>query len=327
MVHYLMYFEVSDEQNETMMMEQLREGYKLLNELEKQKITLQQQECVDEPEKWTQVYQAAIENKTKLTEVLSGFDERFLVVTETKLKKRRKKRELAKRRRERDYLDRQEQLRQRAELHQKIDQWQASISHKISDAKRKKELNEQADKVLAEVRQKLNDVNRNIDFIKTLVKLRKLRKEAAVRKGLYTPTDCDEKFESRSAVLMSMLELQKKDYTGEQRTLEAMLVNEQLENLKKEEAAEERSRVKKEKVVRRKIFGRSDSPMDMSDPLYMFKQYYLQAEFNPAALVQIRKEWDFFLVPQNTPGSSTVPMSWVLPAEPSSAGWATALKK
>lgn len=48
------------------------------------------------------------------------------------------------------------------------------------------ELKLAADAVLSEVRKKQADAKRMLDILKALEKLRKLRKDAASRKGLYT---------------------------------------------------------------------------------------------------------------------------------------------
>ncbi|CAG5116430.1 unnamed protein product, partial [Candidula unifasciata] len=64
----------------------------------------------------------------------------------------------------------------------------------------------------------------------------------------------------------------------------------------------------------------------VSDPRLPYVQYYRQAESSLQAFLQIRHEWDSFLVPETAPASSAIPSSWVFPEPPSSTIWATALK-
>ncbi|KAG5263835.1 hypothetical protein AALO_G00269140 [Alosa alosa] len=71
-------------------------------------------------------------------------------------------------------------------------------------------------------------------------------------------------------------------------------------------------------------FG-DDVPPD--HPLHAFQDFYLQAEISLPALVQIRREWDRFLVPEEHPDGSAVPQAWVLPEPPADEAWASALVK
>lgn len=65
--------------------------------------------------------------------------------------------------------------------------------------------------------------------------------------------------------------------------------------------------------------------LGLSDPMDWFRSYYSQAESDLQSLLQIRRQWDAFLVPEMFPGASRIPDGCVTPTEPSSELWATAL--
>ncbi|VDI50703.1 Hypothetical predicted protein [Mytilus galloprovincialis] len=67
-------------------------------------------------------------------------------------------------------------------------------------------------------------------------------------------------------------------------------------------------------------------PVDMNDPMFMFSQYYDQAQVSVESLLQIRCDWDRFSVPEETPGGNRIPDGFILPEKPSSNIWTSALK-
>lgn len=108
-----------------------------------------------------------------------------------------------------------------------------------------------------------------------------------------------------------------------------MLEGEQEEERKRE--LEKKQRKEKEKIllqkreIESKLFGDPDE-FPLAHLLQPFRQYYLQAEHSLPALIQIRHDWDQYLVPSDHPKGHSVPQGWVLPPLPSNDIWATAVK-
>lgn len=92
-----------------------------------------------------------------------------------------------------------------------------------------------------------------------------------------------------------------------------------------EEAAGADSRTDRKAVAESKLFGDPDE-FPLAHFLQPFRQYYLQAEHSLPALIQIRHDWDQYLVPSDHPKGSSVPQGWVLPPLPSNDIWASAVQ-
>uniref|UniRef100_G1Q851 Programmed cell death 7 n=1 Tax=Myotis lucifugus TaxID=59463 RepID=G1Q851_MYOLU len=191
------------------------------------------------------------------------------------------------------------------------------------------ELKAAADGVLSEVRKKQADTKRMVDILRALEKLRKLRKEAAARKGVCPPASADETFEHHLQRLRKLIKKRSELYEAEERALRVMLEGEQEEERKRE--LEKKQRKEKEKIllqkreIESKLFGDPDE-FPLAHLLQPFRQYYLQAEHSLPALIQIRHDWDQYLVPSDHPEGNSVPQGWVLPPLPSNDIWATAIK-
>lgn len=191
------------------------------------------------------------------------------------------------------------------------------------------ELKAAADGVLSEVRKKQADTKRMVDILRALEKLRKLRKEAAARKGVCPPASADETFEHHLQRLRKLIKKRSELYEAEERALRVMLEGEQEEERKRE--LEKKQRKEKEKIllqkreIESKLFGDPDE-FPLAHLLQPFRQYYLQAEHSLPALIQIRHDWDQYLVPSDHPKGNSVPQGWVLPPLPSNDIWATAIK-
>uniref|UniRef100_A0A663N0K5 Programmed cell death 7 n=1 Tax=Athene cunicularia TaxID=194338 RepID=A0A663N0K5_ATHCN len=192
-----------------------------------------------------------------------------------------------------------------------------------------RELKAAADSVLSEVRKKQADTKRMVDILRALEKLRKLRKEAAGRKGVCPPPSADEAFESQVESLKTLLKNRTELYEAEERALRVMLEGEQEEERKRE--MEKKQKKEREKLLQQKLeidsklFGEPDE-FPLAHLLQPFREYYLQAEHSVAALIQIRHEWDQYLVPADHPEGSCIPPGWVLPSLPTNDTWATAVR-
>ncbi|KAL6092638.1 hypothetical protein STEG23_006440 [Scotinomys teguina] len=173
---------------------------------------------------------------------------------------------------------------QAAEREQEIDRWRVK-------AGREQELKAAADGVLSEVRKKQSDTKRMVDILRAIEKLRKLRKEAAARKGVCPPASADETFEHHLQRLRKLIKKRSELYEAEERALRVMLEGEQEEERKRE--LEKKQRKEKEKLllqkreIESKLFGDPDD-FPLAHLLQPFRQYYLQAEHSLPALIQIR---------------------------------------
>ncbi|XP_075198964.1 programmed cell death protein 7 [Anomaloglossus baeobatrachus] len=211
-----------------------------------------------------------------------------------------------------------------------IDLWRMQCIQKVEERKRERELKATADSVLGEVRRKQNDVKKMLDALKALEKLRKLRKEAAGRKGVCPPLSADETFANHINRLRSMVHKRSALYDAEEKTLRVILEGEQEEERQRE--TDKRLKKEREKTLHKQreldriLFGDTES-LSSLHPLQPFRHYYLQAEHSMVSLVQIRNEWDRFLVPPDHPDGSSVPHGWVVPTAPYNDTWATALKQ
>jgi len=117
------------------------------------------------------------------------------------------------------------------------------------------------------------------------------------------------KFDERVKWLENVMTPRRELYEAEEKTLRVMLAEEEEEKEKE----------------RREMERRNQASLGLSDPMDWFHSYYKQAEHSVQSLMQIRRQWDAFLVPETFPGASRIPDGYVTPAEPSSSLWVTAL--
>ncbi|KAM6942717.1 programmed cell death protein 7 [Xenentodon cancila] len=215
----------------------------------------------------------------------------------------------------------------RSEKEAAIDGWRLKQIQQVEEKKKEQELKLAADAVLCEVRKKQADVKRMQDVLRSLEKLRRLRKEAASRKGIVTEQQCDEEFSSRLEQLRSVIRSRTAVYSAEEKALMVMLEGEQEEERRRDRERRMKKEWEREQQRKRRVnamlFG-EELPADCA--LQPFRDYYSQAEHSLQALIQIRSEWDSFLVAADNPDGSSVPQTWVLPEPPSDRAWASALQ-
>ncbi|NWX34201.1 PDCD7 protein, partial [Notiomystis cincta] len=246
-----------------------------------------------------------------------------------KAERARKRRMRLQRRKQEAKAAKEEEAARAAEREAKIDQWRAKCIQEVEEKNRERELKAAADSVLSEVRKKQADTKRMMDVLRGLEKLRKLRKEAAARKGVCPPPSADEAFENQVESLKTLLSARTELYEAEERALKVMLEREQEEERKREmenKQKKERGRLLQQKLeMDSKLFG-DPAEFPLAHLLQPFRDYYLQAEHSVAALIQIRHAWDQYLVPADHPEGSCIPPGWVLPSLPSNDTWATAVR-
>ncbi|XP_041372210.1 programmed cell death protein 7-like [Gigantopelta aegis] len=301
----------------------------LLATLQKQKKLLQTISDSADPATWQHEMMVAEATKMQLCNEQKKLTDEAVDSLELKLLARSKKRERIKRKRKADYENKLREEENRELKHQAIDKWRRQIIQKNLEEKQNKEIKASADVFLSEVRKKLSDVKKSTDLLHTLQKLRKIRKDFAEKQGRYSSVVYDEDFHKTVDNLTKLLKKQQDLYLEEEKTLKIMLENDWVEALEKEKEEKEYIDLEKQRRERKKhqqmLFGKQEVPSP-SDDLYPFYQYYTQAKKNFDALVQIRHGWDMYLVPESFPGRSRIPDGWVLPCDPSSDTWASAVK-
>ncbi|XP_029354097.1 programmed cell death protein 7 [Echeneis naucrates] len=204
-----------------------------------------------------------------------------------------------------------------------IDTWRMKKIQEVEERQREQELKLAADSVLCEVRKKQADVMRMHDVLRSLEKLRRLRKEAASRKGIIIEQDCDKAFIKQLEQLRSVMRRRMVVYSVEEKALMVMLEGEQEEERRREQ--ERRVKKERERQLQRHLMLFGDEPQ-FDSALQPFRQYYSLAQHSLHALIQIRRDWDVFVVAADNPDGSLVPQNWVLPDPPSDQDWATAME-
>ncbi|XP_020497103.2 programmed cell death protein 7 [Labrus bergylta] len=283
---------------------------------------------VEEDGVWTPSYSSALKLKQELQSSLSVLSDSQNIagwkVKVSRVTARRSRRLRARRLLQLEENQRKERI---AEKEAAIDKWRLQQIQQVEERKKEQEVKLAADTVLCEVRRKQADVKRMQDVLRSVEKLRKLRKEAASRKGIVTESECDDAFRDRVEQLRNVMKRRTAVYSAEEKALRVMLEGEQEEGRRKEQ--ERKMRKERERQLQRRrrvqtiLFG-EDLPAD--SVLQPFKHYYTQAERSLPALLQIRRQWDMFVVDSDHPDGSTVPQTWIIPDPPSDQVWASALQ-
>ncbi|KAM7014941.1 programmed cell death protein 7 [Tautogolabrus adspersus] len=283
---------------------------------------------VEEDVVWTRSYSGALELKQELQSSLSVFsDSQNVASWKAKLSRVATRRSRRLRSRRMLQLEENQRKERSAEKEAAIDKWRLQQIQQVEERKKEQEVKLAADSVLCEVRRKQADVKRMQDVLRSVEKLRKLRKEAASRKGIVTESECDDAFRDRVEQLRNVMRRRTVVYSAEEKALRVMLEGEQEEGRRKEQ--ERKMRKERERQLQRRrrahiiLFG-EDLPAESL--LQPFTQFYTQAERSLPALLQIRREWDLFVVDSDHPDGSPVPQTWIIPDPPSDQVWASALQ-
>lgn len=280
---------------------------------------------LEDQSEWDALYLQAEDMKKELQEKLEllkscgqleGLKSKLLHVSKRRARLKRRK-----------LVKREELAEDRfAEKDAAIDQWRMKRIRAGEEKKREQELKLEADSVLCEVRKKQADVKRMQDILRSLEKLRKLRKEAASRKGICPDEASEQAFGGHLDRLRALICTRTAVYAAEEKALRVMLESEQEEERRRELERRRKKELDKQRQKKREVDDMLFGDKVPADPRQQpFREYYTQAERSLLALLQIRGEWDVFLVPPDQAGSSAVPQGWVLPEAPSDNAWASAL--
>ncbi|XP_061530731.1 WD repeat-containing protein 73 isoform X1 [Phycodurus eques] len=269
----------------------------------------------DDSVAWAAAYGNALRLKQNLQNKLSSLAAAF----EAKKHHVAKVRERWLKSRRKAELFRAEREARRAEKESAVDKWRLQQIHRVEEEKKERELKLAADSVLCEVRKKQSDIKRMQDVLRSLEKLRRLRKDAAARRGIGTGEGEDAVFQRQLEGLRRVTKARTLIYTAEEKALTVMLDSVQ---------EEERRALRKDRERRHKhkmdamLFG-EEAPANAA--LKPFTEYYAQAESSLHALLHVRRQWDVFLVPDEHCNGTTIPPGWIVPEPPSHPAWAAAL--
>jgi len=258
--------------------------------------------------------------KTKIKKIMDTLEQPHLLMQlRRKVKKAKLKRlRLHKKKIEHKESKEEEQSR-KEELHARIDAWRETIEQKYLDKERDKRLKKEADVILSEVRRKQSESSRAQQLLELLQKLRSIRKQAADSRGIKVTEESDVAFSETVSELQTMLAAQGSSYQAEERALLAMIQDQQADDSDTQNIQLESCK----EMWHECLFGSKDVQPD--DPLYPFWLYHTPAERELQALLQIRSEWDRYLVPPDAGVGSSVPVDWVIPCEPADDVWAATL--
>ncbi|XP_057302135.1 programmed cell death protein 7-like [Hydractinia symbiolongicarpus] len=236
------------------------------------------------------------------------FNDEQMKYISTLVNLRKKKRVRIKRRKEKSKADYIASLSNRIKLNEQIDEWQHKERTKIMMERMEETLKNEAGESLVEVKRKQTEANEFIDVVKNLQKLRDIRKETAIYKGILVIEKDDEEFNSKIAEVIKLLSDQKQTYEAEEKALRVL----------REEEAEQLKRVEDEK--RKKQKQNRQQHLNLVDPLASYRMYWLQGEDSIAALIHIRRLWDMYLC-QPGVGGSRLPKGWVTPSSSCDQEW------
>ncbi|XP_043203029.1 programmed cell death protein 7-like isoform X1 [Amphibalanus amphitrite] len=270
--------------------------------------------------------EAAKKKTSKTLSSLQALSEAELARPETAAQLRR----LVAQRRRRRSADRRRRQAERQRLQRKhadIDAWQAAIQRRAAREKEEEEMKREADKVLAEVRRKISDVEKQLETLDELRTLREVRDLKARAAGLFSSAASDQRFAEVTARLTDLLDRHLQTYETELRALQAMTAGPRPPPPPPPAAGGPLS-------VLRALFGAAGvSPAAAAAAAGGGSQseetdhriHMVDWEADPQTLLNIRSDWDRYLVGPEDPLGSAVPPAWVTPAPPSGDIWAGCL--
>lgn len=281
-------------------------------------------------ETWKSELKTAYSFMDKINLISSSlFQSKIIERLTSKLRRIKKKRERQRKQRENIKREKMEVKTRRAELSRQIDCWMEREREKVLQKKREEELKKDADNILSEVRKKIHEAKRAQEKLKVLEKLRQARKDNAQKRGLHISLESDETFKKKISKLRVIVQKQLMDYDAEEKALKVMLETEQEGQREQEELHRKERQEKLLNIMQNEITECLFGEMNITDPthpLWYFYQFHTQAESNLDALLQIRHQWDMYLVVSSDKNGSNIPVHWIIPDQPSNQIWASALR-
>ncbi|XP_021913761.1 programmed cell death protein 7-like isoform X2 [Zootermopsis nevadensis] len=172
-------------------------------------------------------------------------------------------------------------------------------------------LKHEADQVLAEVTRKKSEAQRQINMLAALQKLRHIRAQIVTNRGQHVDAESGLRFARVTEHLAKLWQDQLKGYDVEEQGLRVMLDAAVVERTKSEVSQDKQILAEWETL----LFGKRDA----------CSSFYKAAEWDLDAFVALRHSWDQFVASPGVVMSSSIPVGWVLPCNPSSEEWESLL--
>ncbi len=182
---------------------------------------------------------------------------------------------------------------------EKCSEWLKKKQSQLMRKKLEESVEKEASGSLGEVRKKIQDLDNIVNLIDALKKLREHRTTSKNWKIDGPTVQVNETFTEQCSEIENVISTNLKVYKDEEYALKVMM-SEQID-AKMTSAA-----------------SRSTDAVSCSsnDPI---KDFYYKAEKNVSSFINIRQEWDRYLMPHG----SVIPFDWVEPVSPSNDVWAS----
>ncbi|XP_024085537.1 uncharacterized protein LOC106663902 isoform X2 [Cimex lectularius] len=244
--------------------------------------------------------------ENELNEIAEMFDNpNFMASVELTARRARKKRAQRKAKRLLWQIRKNETAEFRAREHKRIDIWLEKMKYEVERVQREENVKREADLVLSDVNAKKSEAKRMLSLLTSLTKLRNARAQQKLANGKYVSEEETKSFSQIVEKLKTFWIEQLKEYNQEETGLRVMLNDAEVER-KNIELAEFKKSMNQWSSV---LFGKR------SDKLPQFLQLNSLEEY-----ITVRSAWDQFLSKDDV--SSSIPVGWVVPVEPSSSEWA-----
>lgn len=248
-----------------------------------------------------------------ICDCLLKFDPITVKLLQDKLKLRLKKRVNIRNRKKNFKKLKKRKLEEVAKKSEIIDKILNEKAEEVNAVKREDNLKRQADSVLHEVRRKNFDAKKILNTLNALSKLRELRSQQEIARGGYASQSLTDTFNTVITYFQGKWKGQLDLYQLEEKGLKVMLEENSLPEIKWTKSKYETIFYQWEQA----LFGDDAGENDLSGRVYKDMDY----------LIDIRRQWDKYLVNSPTLMSSNIPIGWVVPVKTEDEEWNKFLKK
>lgn len=232
-------------------------------------------------------------------------DPYFVELVRKTVKRVQTKRNRMKRKRRLWKEQKREMKESRVEKNRQIDLWLEKMEDEVERTRREEVVKKEADLVLSDVVRKKSEAKRMLSLLNSLTKLRNAKVTQASSSNKPASLEETRTFELVIDKLKKLWVNQLKEYNLEEQGLKVMLNDAQVERVN----IEEKTWKKTLQTWTNALFGVNH----ITDPL--------QSQPSDPEFTLVRNDWDNFICAEDNPLASSIPIGWVVPVEPSSAGW------
>lgn len=194
-----------------------------------------------------------------------------------------------------------------AALALEIDHWRATMLAQDKKKKEDDELCSTAGNTLQQVLQKQRQTKRLLDTVKLLVDLRDIRKQQSARRhGTFVEPEVDQRFDRNVSKIKEVIKEKLETFYAEEKTIKVLMDSNEADIW----------------GVEKKLRQLEHIPDNVID----YSSVYLEIQYNPRKLVEIRREWDEYLCAPGTPAGTRIPTTTLLPPSNPSPQWGQYLR-